>query len=85
MRALNYLWIGWPIFILVLAVVALSGCATVPIGKTVTTTPVCAALIGPIKYNSQNLKSRRHAGPDLAPDLKRRNQVGQGLNCPEYR
>lgn len=67
-------------------VVLLSGCVTTstppPSNRVV---PVCTALIGPIQYNSQNPKSRRHAGPDLAPDLKRRNQVGQRLRCPAYR
>lgn len=64
----------------------LSGCAgTVELRPTQSSAPVCDALIGPIKYNSRNPKSRRHAGPDLAPDLKQRNQVGQNLGCPQYR
>ena len=50
-----------------------------------TLAPTCAALIGPIHYNSRVPKSRRYAGPDLAPDLKERNQVGQYLGCPQYR
>lgn len=66
-------------------VVLLAGCAHVPDGRPTTRQPVCDALIGPIKYNSTNPKSRRHAGPDLAPDLKRRNQVGVNLRCPQYR
>lgn len=47
--------------------------------------PACTALIGPIRYNSTTAKSRRHAGPDLAVDLNRRNQVGRNLRCPAYR
>lgn len=46
---------------------------------------ICKALVGPIKYNSQKLSSPRHAGPQLAPDLKTRNQIGQSLGCPQYR
>jgi hypothetical protein len=52
---------------------------------TTSTTPVCSALIGPIKYNSQKPNSKRFAGPALAPDLKQRNQVGEKLHCPQYR
>jgi len=47
--------------------------------------PICAALIGPIKYNSTNKVSVRYAGHTLALDLKQRNQVGQYLHCPAYR
>lgn len=46
--------------------------------------PVCEALVGPIYYNSKNIKSRRHAGPDLAPELAKRNKVGRNLRCPQY-
>lgn len=53
--------------------------------KTTSTTPVCSALIGPIKYNSQKPTSPRFAGKALAPDLKQRNQVGEKLRCPAYR
>lgn len=63
---------------------ALGGCATLNT-RSATTTPVCKALVGPIHYNSTNPKSRRHAGPDLAPDLAQRNQVGINLACPAYR
>lgn len=82
--------IDWsaPLLIAVATIVAvlLCGCSTTG-DKLQPTKPgsVCKALIGPIKYNSQNKDSRRHAGPDLAPDLKARNQVGQTLNCPAYR
>lgn len=68
------------------AYLLLVGCVTTSSPPPSTrVTPVCTALLGPIQYNSQNPKSRRHAGPDLAPDLKRRNQVGQNLRCPAYR
>lgn len=73
-------WAGW----LLAFVILLSGCAGGP-KPAKTLAPTCAALIGPIKYNSHVPKSRRYAGPDLAPDLKRRNQVGQYLGCPQYR
>lgn len=46
---------------------------------------VCDALIGPIKYNSTNPASPRHAGPALAPDLAVRNRVGVNLRCQSYR
>ena len=48
-------------------------------------TPVCTALIGPIKYNTFNPKSGRYAGKQLAPDLHERNTVGRNLDCPQYR
>lgn len=50
-----------------------------------TLAPTCAALVGPLRYNTYVPKSRRYAGPDLAVDLKRRNQIGQALGCPQYR
>lgn len=46
---------------------------------------VCEALVGPIRYNTANAKSRRHAGDLLGLDLKQRNQIGQSLGCPQYR
>lgn len=71
---------------LVVIMFLLSGCAgRMPKLDTTSTTPVCSALIGPIKYNSQKRTSARFAGPKLAPDLKQRNQVGENLNCPQYR
>lgn len=72
------------VFAPLFALVLLSGCMTtgmMPIDER----PVCTAMIGPLKYNEKNLHSRRHAGPDLALDLKARNQVGEGLGCPQYR
>jgi hypothetical protein len=47
--------------------------------------PVCTALIGPIEYNTYSKASARYAGPKLAPDLKRRNQVGKYLGCKQFR
>jgi hypothetical protein len=76
------------IFILIgllVIMLLLSGCSSNEALRSVNSTPVCKALIGPIKYNSRDPKSRRHAGPDLAPDLKQRNQVGQSLHCAAYR
>jgi hypothetical protein len=49
------------------------------------TTAVCHALMGPIRYNTYNIKSGRYSGHILALDLKARNQVGQGLRCAQYR
>lgn len=67
------------------AAVLLSGCARSSHPSVEQVTPVCDALVGPIHYNSTNLNSRRHAGPDLAPDLAQRNRVGMNLRCPKYR
>lgn len=46
---------------------------------------ICAALVGPIKYNTYTKTSGRYAGPILGMDLKQRNQIGQRLGCPLYR
>jgi hypothetical protein len=70
-----------------LATTFLAGCATRT--TETTTSPTCVALganankakPGPIRYSSRNPKSRRFAGPDLAPDLATRNGVGRNLNC----
>lgn len=80
--------IPWPIALAFVIIVPLllAGCAgDMDKLKSTSTVPVCKALVGPIKYNSQKLKSRRHAGPDLAQDLKQRNQVGEKLHCPAYK
>ena len=61
---------------------ALGACATT---APTSFAPTCTALIGPIKYNTFVKTSRRYSGPDLALDLKARNQVGQTLGCPLYR
>lgn len=72
--------------VLILGILTLAGCADLKDKlATTSTTPVCSALIGPIKYNSQKPNSKRFAGPALAPDLKQRNQVGEKLHCPQYR
>lgn len=77
---------NWGYITLLCFLLLLAGCAHQPEPlRPARTLPVCDALIGPIKYNSTNPRSRRHAGPDLAPDLKRRNQVGTNLRCPAYR
>jgi hypothetical protein len=70
---------------LLLVLVLLSGCVTNGPGSSTTLQPVCDALIGPIKYNSTNPKSARHAGKALVPDLRERNQVGRNLGCAQYR
>ena len=46
---------------------------------------ICAALVGPIRYNTFTKTSGRYAGPILGIDLKQRNQIGQRLGCPQYR
>lgn len=71
-------------FSLVMLALALAGCATTR-QPTRSTVPVCDALVGPIRYNSKQLNSRRHAGPALAQDLAVRNRVGRNLRCPQYR
>lgn len=71
----------WIAIILILAL-GLTGCQT--ISGSPSLRAVCTGLIGPIHYNSTKLTSRRHAGPDLALDLKERNQVGRELRCPNY-
>lgn len=63
--------------------ILLCGCA--PMGSVESFKPVCDALIGPISYSSTNKASQSYAAPKLAPQLKRRNQVGQKLNCPLYK
>jgi hypothetical protein len=77
---------GWIWLLLaVILILMLAGCAAGPKPSLNQIEPVCTALIGPIPYNTYSPKSRRFAGPALAPDLKRRNQVGQNLGCPAYR
>lgn len=76
---------GWVwILIAVILILLLAGCAGGPKPEK-TLTPACSALIGPIPYNTYVRTSRRYAGPDLAGDIKRRNQVGRYLGCPQYR
>ena len=71
-------------FVLV-AALALAGCATPGGAPPSSLKPVCAALIGPIRYSSTNTASRRYAAALLAKDLKTRNAVGRRLGCPQYR
>lgn len=63
----------------------LSACATQTTVHINSISPVCSALIGPIRYNSTNQSSPRFAGRVLARDLHVRNAVGVNLRCPKYR
>ncbi len=47
--------------------------------------PICAALIGPIHYNSSSPMSKRYAAYLLALDIHQRNEVGVRLGCPQYK
>ena len=47
--------------------------------------PICAALVGPIKYNSSNPMSKRYAAYLLTLDLHKRNEIGVELGCPQYK
>lgn len=47
--------------------------------------PICAALVGPISYNTRNKMSERYAAYLLALDIHQRNEIGRKLNCPAYR
>lgn len=76
--------VGLRVMSLFVATILLSGCFEAT-KRAAGVQPVCTALMAPIRYNSTNPKSRRHAGPDLAPDLNKRNQVGIALRCPSYR
>ena len=46
--------------------------------------PICAALVGPIPYNTKNKMSQRYAAYLLALDLHQRNEIGRKLGCPKY-
>lgn len=71
---------------LILLALLVSGCQhTAPNLRTSEKSAICRALIGPIRYNSLDEKSKRFAAALLALDLKQRNQVGEGLRCPAYR
>lgn len=63
------------------ALLGLGACTT----GAATPKAVCNALLSPIVYNSVNPKSRRFAGPDLAPDIATHNRVGVNLACPAYK
>lgn len=70
--------------ILCLIAVLLAGCETDGVGPS-SLKPVCAALIGPIKYNTFNKASQRYAAKVLAVDLSKRNQVGRRLGCQKFK
>lgn len=72
------------IFLLPVAVL-LGGCPGADQLPPSAIAPICKALIGPIKYNSQSPMSKRFAAALLAMDLKQRNQVGRNLGCPLYK
>ena len=61
----------------------LSGCVTDGLSPT-QLRPICAALVGPIKYNTFNKASRRYAADLLAMDIHQRNDIGRQLGCPQY-
>lgn len=63
----------------------LGGCATLGHVPPTALAPICKALIGPIRYNSLNVQSKRFAAALLAMDLKQRNAVGRRLHCPLYK
>lgn len=68
---------------ILLASIALSGCVTDGLSPT-QLKPICAALVGPIKYNTFNKASQRYAAALLAMDLHQRNDIGRQLGCPQY-
>lgn len=73
-----------PTIIVLLSMVLLTGCVTDGLGPR-QLKPICAALVGPIKYNTFNKASRRYAADLLAMDIHQRNSIGQQLGCPQYR
>jgi hypothetical protein len=75
-------WI--PIGAIIALGLMLGGCDPVMLGPAGLQS-ICDALVGPIKYNTYNPKSPRHAGLVLGMDLKQRNQIGQRLGCPLYK
>lgn len=42
---------------------------------------ICKALVGPLRYTSENKASFRYAGKTLVLDLKQRNQIWDRLGC----
>jgi len=66
----------------ILFALALGGCATT--GSVESLKPVCDALVKPYKYNTFKTTSLRHAGSELAKDLKQHNQIGSKLGCPQF-
>lgn len=69
---------------LVTMTLTLGGCDPQDLSPA-TLAAICRAVVGPIRYNTYNVKSGRYSGPILALDLKQRNQIGQRLGCPAYR
>jgi hypothetical protein len=47
--------------------------------------PICAALVGPISYNTRNKMSQRYAAYLVALDIHQRNEIGRKLGCPQYK
>lgn len=58
--------------------VTLAACQT---SSTATTVKTICEPWRPIRYNSHNAKSPRHAGPDLARKLAVHNRTGENLSC----
>lgn len=78
------MWSKYMILIGLLGALTLGGCNPQDLSPA-TRQSLCAALVGPIRYNTYKPKSGRYSGPVLALDLKQRNQIGQRLGCPLYR
>jgi hypothetical protein len=73
-----------PKFAMLLIGIFCAGCATTSASLS-SLQPVCAALVGPIRYNSAKQSSDRYAGKALVPDLAQRNHIGVNLGCPAYK
>ncbi len=70
-------------YTILLTSLLLAGCVTDGLSPT-QLRPICAALVGPIKYNTFNKQSQRYAAQLLAMDLHQRNDIGRQLGCPQY-
>jgi hypothetical protein len=70
-------------YAIILIPILLAGCVTDGLSPT-QLRPICAALVGPIKYNTFDAKSRRYAADLLAMDIHQRNDIGRQLGCPQY-
>lgn len=68
-----------------LSVTSLTACATQGTGRTISQSPKVTKQIvcwtEPFDYNSTKADSQRHAGPELAQDLKRHNFRGTKMGC----
>ena len=80
----NTYWLILVVAVLIASGFMLGGCATVP-GEAKSLKPVCDVLGPPHVYNAKNKDSPWHAGPKVAPRLRRDNHVGENLRCPGYR